>query len=75
MIVKLSMIIVINTLKLRQKIYNNRLNTDFHGKKVPKEDISYKWLSFKMLCSVIMIKRMYYPQALLEEFKCKTKKW
>ena len=36
------MIIVINTLKLRQKIYNNRLNTDFHGKKVPKEDISYK---------------------------------
>ena len=36
------MIIVINTLKLRQKIYNYRLNTDFHGKKVPKEDISYK---------------------------------
>ena len=45
------------------------MNTNFQGKKVPKEDASYRCLSLIMLNSVIRVNKKYYPQTLLEECK------
>ena len=50
-------------------MYKDRVNTNFQGKKVPKEDASYKCLSLIMLGSVIAVNKKYYPQTLLEECK------
>ena len=48
------------------------MNTNFQGKKVPKENASYKCLSLIMLNSIIRVNKKYYPQTLLEECKeCK----
>ena len=51
------------------KIYENRMNTNFQGQKVPKENASCKCLSLIMLDSVITVNKKYYPQTLLEECK------
>ena len=48
-------------------MYEDRVNTNFQGKRVPKENASYKCLSLIMLDSVIRVNKEYYPQALLEE--------
>ena len=45
------------------------MNTNFQGKKVPKENASYKWLSLIMLDSVIRVNKKYYPRTLFEECK------
>ena len=45
------------------------MNTNFQGKKVPKENASYKCLSLIMLDSVIRVNKKCYPQILLEECK------
>ena len=37
----------------RIKSYGDKVNTNFHGNKVPKEGFSYKFLSLIMLDSVI----------------------
>ena len=50
-------------------MYEDRLNTNLQGKKVPKENASYKCLSLIKLDSVIRINKKYYPQTLLEECK------
>ena len=52
----------------------DKVNTSFQGKKVPKENSSYKCLSLTMLDSVIKVSKMYYPQTLLEECKQEPKK-
>ena len=39
------------------KIYDNNVNTNFHSKKVPKGNASYKCLSLIMLDSVIKVKK------------------
>ena len=54
-------------IKTKIKIYKDRVNTNFQGKKVPKENASYKCLSLIMLDSVIRVNKNYYPQTLLEE--------
>ena len=46
---------------------NDRVNANFQGKKVPKENVSYKCLSLTMLDSVLRANKKYYPQTLLEE--------
>ena len=46
------------------------MNTTFQGKKVPKDNASFKCLSLIMLDSVIRVNKKYYPQTLLEECKC-----
>ena len=48
------------------------MNTNFQGKKVPKENASYKCLSLIMLDFVI--NKKYYSQTLLEECKYDMKK-
>ena len=56
-------------IKTKIKMYEDRVNTNFRGKKVPKENTSYKCLSSIMLDSVIRLNKKYYPQTLLEECK------
>ena len=46
-------------------MYEDRVNTIFQGKKVPKENASYKCLSLIMLDSVIRVNKKYYPKTLL----------
>ena len=50
-------------------MYGDRVNTNFQGKKVPKENASYKCISLIMLDSIIRVNKKYYPQTLSEECK------
>ena len=52
-------------IKTKIKMYEGRVNTNFQGKKVPKENASYKLLSLIMLDSVIRVNKKCYPQTLL----------
>ena len=56
------------------KSYGDKVNTNFRGKKVSKENTSYKYLSLIMLHSVIKVNKTYYTQTLLEEWKYIIKK-
>ena len=40
-------------IKTKMKLYGDKKNTNFQGKKIPKENASYKCLSLMMLGSVI----------------------
>ena len=61
-------------IKTKIKMFEDRVNTNFQGKKVPKENSSYNCLSLIMLDSVIRVNKKYYPQTLLEECKYVTRK-
>ena len=56
-------------IKTKIKMYEDRVNTNFQGKKVSKENASYKCISLIVLDSVIRANKKYYPQTLLEECK------
>ena len=56
-------------IKTKIKMFEDRVNTNFQGKKVPQDNASYKCLSLIMLDSVIRVNKKYYPQTLLEERK------
>ena len=43
------------------KMYEDRVNTNFQGKEVPKENASYKCLSLIILDSVVRVNKKYYP--------------
>ena len=55
-----------NYIKTKIKLYGDRVNTNFQGQKLPKENASYKCISSIMLDSVIRVNKKYYPQTLLE---------
>ena len=59
--------------KTKIKMYEDRVNTNFQGKKAPKENALYKCLSLIMLDSVIRVNKKYYPQTLLEVQICNKK--
>ena len=61
-------------IKTKIKIYGGYVNSNFHGKKMPKENTSGKCLSLIMLDSVIRVNKKYYPETLLEECKYEMKK-
>ena len=61
-------------IKTKVKLYRDKVNTDFQGKRVPKENAPYKCLSLIMLDSVIRVSKQYYHQTLLEECKYEIKK-
>ena len=61
-------------IKAKIKMYEDRLNTNFQGKKVPEENTACKCLSLIMLDSVIRVNKKYYPQTLLEECQYVMKK-
>ena len=43
--------------KIKIKMYEDRVNTNFQGKKVPKENASYKCLLLIVLDSVIRVNK------------------
>ena len=61
-------------IKAKVKTYGDKVNTNFQGKQIPKENASYKCLPLIMLGSLIRVSKKYYPQTLLEECKYETKK-
>ena len=56
-------------IKAKIKMYENRVNTNFQGKKVPKENASHKCLSLIVLDAAIRVSKKYYPQTFLEVCK------
>ena len=60
-------------IKAKIKSYGDKVNTNFQGKRIPKENASYKCLSLVMLDSVIRVSKKYYLQILLEECKYEIK--
>ena len=48
-------------IKTEIKSYGGKVDTNFQGKKIPKENTSYKCLSLIMLDSVIGVNK-YYPK-------------
>ena len=52
--------ILINTLKLKE-IYEDKVNTNFQGKKVPKENLSCECLLI-IIDAVIRVNKKYYLQ-------------
>ena len=47
-------------IKTKIKSYGDKVNTNFQGKKIPKENTSYKCLSLIMLDFVIRVNKKYY---------------
>ena len=56
-------------IKTKIKIYEDRIITNFHNKKMPKEKAPWKCLSIIMIDSIIKATKKYYPRTLLEECK------
>ena len=54
-------------IKTKIKTFKDSIITNFHNKKVPEENISYKYLSIIVLDSVIKTNNKYYLQTFLEE--------
>ena len=61
-------------IKTKIKLYGDNVNTNFHDKKILKENTSCKYLSLIMLDSVIRVHKKHYPQTVLEEFIYEIKK-
>ena len=55
------------------KSYQDKVNTNFQGKKTPKENSSHKCLSIITLESIIKVNKKYHPQILLDECKYEVK--
>ena len=62
-------------IKTKIKMYKDRVNENFQGKKGPKENASYKCLSLIMLDSVIRVNKKYYPKTFLEDCKYVIRKY
>ena len=45
------------SMKTEIKVYGDNVNTNFHGKKIPKENTSCKFLSLIMLDSVVGVNK------------------
>ena len=58
-----------NYIKTKLKKFVDSMITNFHNKKMPKEQVPCKCLSIIMLDSVIESDEKYYPQTFLEECK------
>ena len=61
-------------IKTKIKIYEEKVNINFQGKKIPKENTSCKCLSLIMLDSAVRVNKKHYPQTLLEQCKYEIKK-
>ena len=53
-------------IKTKIKSYRDKVNKNFQGKKIPKENALYKCLSLIMLASVIKVNKKFYLQTLLQ---------
>ena len=60
--------------KIKIKTHDGNVNTNLQGKKVSKQNDSYRCLSLIMLDSIEKVNKSYYPQTLLEERKYEIKR-
>ena len=60
--------------KIKIKTHDGNVNTNLQGKKVSKQNDSYRCLSLIMLDSIEKVNKNYYPQTLLEERKYEIKR-
>ena len=56
-------------IKIKIKIYKNRINTNFHGNKIPEDSECCAYLSVILSDSIVDVDEKYYPQIFLEEYK------
>ena len=56
-------------LKVKIKSYNEKINTNFHINKIPKEGSKFICLSVILINFVFTTGKNYYPQVFLEECK------
>ena len=65
------------SIKTKIKLYGDKVNTNFQGKNIRKENESYKCLLLIMSDYVTKANKKHYPQTLLEECKYEIKrtKW
>ena len=62
-------------IKTKIKLYEDKINTNFQGKKIPKENASFKYLSLINVRTLLLEQiKKYDPQTLLEECKYEIKK-
>ena len=61
-------------IKTKLKIYGGSVNSNFQGKKMPKQKVPCKSLWIIMLVSVLKVKKKYHFQTFLEECKYEPKK-
>ena len=61
-------------IKTKIRTYEDRIITNFQGKKVPKENASYNCIALVGIDCVIRINKKYYPQAYLNERKYRIRK-
>ena len=61
-------------IKTKINLYGDKVNTNFEGNKMPKENASCKCSSLIVLDSVIRVNKKYYPQTLLDECKNEIEK-
>ena len=54
-------------------MYNGKVNTYFHGNKIPEDGAHCSCLSVILLDSIFRVGKKYYPQILLEECKYAVK--
>ena len=60
-------------IKTKIKTYGDSVITNFHNKKMAKENTPYTCLSIIMLDSIIKAKEKYYPQTFSEDCKYEQK--
>ena len=53
--------------EIKIKVDGDRVNTNFQGKKMPKERIPCKWLSLIMVDSAVEVNKKYHPQTFFED--------
>ena len=56
-------------LKAKTKSSNGKINTNFHGNEIPKEDSQYVGLSVVLIDPLFRVRKNYHPQMFLEECK------
>ena len=61
-------------IKTKIKTYGDSVITNFHNKKMAKENTPYTCLSIIMLDSIIKAKEKHYPQTFLEDCKYEQKR-
>ena len=61
-------------IKAKTKSYEDKVNRNFQGKTIPKENESYKRFLLIMLDSVLRVSKKYCHEVFLEESKYEIKK-
>ena len=69
----MSQCIIIECIKAKINLYNGKVNTNFHGNKIPNENQLHTYLSVILFDSVIKVNEKYYSQIPLEECKYAVK--